>query len=90
MIKDNDKRATGTDTDNKENEDWLKAQRINLTPSSGFSLVGTDRLADIRGELYTIKVFDTYKGALDAKKSRDNSEEYHILYKDAEGNCCYR
>lgn len=76
--------------DNGKDEEWLKAQRVNLTPSSGFSLVGVDRFADARGELYTIKAFNAYQDALEAKKSKKNPEEYYILYKDAEGNFCYR
>ena len=68
----------------------LEAQRKRLTPDSGFSLVGIDRLVDIRGELYEIERFAAYQDALDAKKSRDRPEEYFVLYRDAEGNCCHR
>lgn len=68
----------------------LQRQREKLTPDSGFCLVGVDRLADVRGEMYEIEHYDRYQDALDAKNSRDNPEEYYILYRDAEGNCCHR
>ena len=68
----------------------LQRQREKLTPDSGFCLVGIDRLADVRGELYEIERYDRYQDALDAKNSRDSPEEYYILYRDAEGNCCHR
>ena len=68
----------------------LEKQRRALTPDSGFLLVGTDRLEDARGELYAIELFDTYRSALDAKKSRGNPDEYFILYRDAEGSYCHR
>lgn len=68
----------------------LRGQREKLTPDSGFCLVGIDRLADVRGELYEIERYDRYQDALDAKNSRDSPDEYYILYRDAEGNCCHR
>ncbi len=40
----------------------------NLTPESGFNLVGTDYFGDPEGQLYLIEHFDMYQDALDAKK----------------------
>lgn len=68
----------------------LQRQREKLTPDSGFCLAGIDRLADVRGELYEIERYGRYQDALDARNSRDSPEEYYILYRDAEGNCCHR
>lgn len=72
------------------NDAGLETRRRQLTPDSGFSLVGMDFLTDARGELYEIRHYDAYQDALNAKKSRDSPEEYFILYKDAEGNFCHR
>ena len=83
--------AGGGDVGNGDGgEERLEAQRRSLVPDSGFLLVGVDRLDDIRGELYAIELFDAYRDALDAKKSRDDPGEYFILYRDAEGRCCHR
>ena len=57
----------------------------NLTPESGFDLVGIDYLGDPDGQLYLIEHFDMYQNALDAKKDRKNPEEYLILYKGSGG-----
>ena len=57
----------------------------NLTPESGFNLVGIDYFGDPNGQLYLIKHFDMYQDALDAKKNRKNPEEYFILYKGTGG-----
>ena len=66
------------------------AQRKKLTPVEGFSLVGIDFLTSSKGELYEIERHTTYQDALRAKKSRNRPEEYLILYKDAQGEFCYR
>jgi len=57
----------------------------NLTPESGFNLVGIDYFGDPDGQLYLIEHFDMYQDALDAKKNRKNPEEYFILYKGSGG-----
>ena len=57
----------------------------NLTPESGFNLVGIDYFGDPDGQLYLIEHFDMYQDALDAKKDRKNPEEYLILYKGSGG-----
>ncbi len=82
--------AADSSTAGDDSDAWLRTQRASLTPDSGFTLVGMDRLADIRGELYRIEHFGAYQDALNAKKSRDNPEEYFVLYRDAQGNFCHR
>ncbi len=57
----------------------------NLTPESGFNLIGIDYLGDPNGQLYLIEHFDMYQDALDAKKNRKNPEEFLILYKGSGG-----
>ncbi len=57
----------------------------NLTPESGFNLVGIDYFGDPDGQLYLIEHFDMYQDALDAIKNRKNPEEYFILYKGPGG-----
>ena len=57
----------------------------NLTPESGFNLVGIDYFGDPDGQLYLIEHFDMYQDALDAKKNRKNPEEFLILYKGSGG-----
>ena len=57
----------------------------NLTPESGFNLVGIDYFGDPDGQLYLIEYFDMYQDALDAKKNRKNPKEYFILYKGVSG-----
>lgn len=70
--------------------DWLDGERAGLTPESGFVLVGIDYLSDPRGQLYMIEHFEMYQDALKAKKVRDNPDEYMILYRNADGECCHR
>lgn len=81
---------TSSSSTNDHNDSNLAIQRKELTPDSGFSLVGIDFLVDAKGELYEIQHYDAYQDALNAKKSRDRPEEYLILYRDAEGNYCHR
>lgn len=69
---------------------WLDGERASLTPELGFALVGIDYLSDPRGQLYMIECFEMYQDALKAKKARENPGEYLILYKGADGECCYR
>ena len=66
--------------------------RERLTPNTGFSLIGIDYFSDFgaKGVLYAIGHFEMYKDALDAKNARRAPDEYLVLYKDAEGKCCYR
>ena len=66
-------------------DDLFKKEKENLTPESGFNLVGTDYFGDSDGQLYLIEHFDMYQDALDAKKNRKNPEEYFILYKGSGG-----
>jgi len=54
---------------------------VELTPESGFNLVGIDYFTDPNGQLYLIEHFDKYQDALEAKKNRKNPDEYFILYK---------
>ena len=77
-------------TESESDDAWLAVQREKLTPEHGFALVGMDRISDSRGELYTISEFDVYKSALDAKMSRENPDEYLVLYRDADGTFRYR
>ena len=65
--------------------DIYKKQKENLTPESGFNLVGIDYLEDPDGRLYLIEHFDLYQDALSAKKNRKNPQEYFILYKGSGG-----
>ena len=65
-------------------------QRIAITPKSGFALVGIDYFSDPKGQLYLIDSFEMYQDALNAKKNRKNPDEYLVLYKDANGEYCYR
>lgn len=37
-----------------------------------------------------IEHFEMYQDALEAKKIRNNPNEYLILYRNADGECCYR
>ncbi len=66
-------------------DDLFKKEKENLTPESGFNLVGIDYFGDLDGQLYVIEHFDMYQDALDAKKNRKNPEEYFILYKGSGG-----
>lgn len=53
------------------------------TPESGFNLCGIDYFEPIGKRLYLIEHHDRYQDALDAKKKRENPNEYLILYKGA-------
>ncbi|HUT06011.1 MAG TPA: hypothetical protein VMW74_04900 [Nitrosopumilaceae archaeon] len=63
----------------------FEKEKENLTPESGFNLVGIDYFGDPDGQLYLIEHFDMYQDALNAKKNRKNSEDYYILYKGSGG-----
>ena len=60
----------------------FEKEKNNLTPETGFNLVGVDYFADNGSQLYLIEHFQMYQDALNAKKDRKNQEEYFILYKD--------
>ena len=59
----------------------FEKEKIELTPDTGFNLVGIDYFADSENQLYLIEHFQMYQDALNAKKDRKNQEEYFILYK---------
>lgn len=63
--------------------DILEKEKQKLTPESGFNLVGIDPFAPAGDKLYLIEHFEKYQDALDAKKERDNADEYLILYPGA-------
>ncbi len=63
--------------------DILEKEKKALTPESGFNLVGIDPFACAGKTLYLIEHFEIYQDALQAKKERDNPDEYLILYPDA-------
>ena len=65
--------------DNFENE------KEQLTPDSGFNLVGIDYFTKEGGQLYLIEHFEMYQEALKAKKDKKNQDEYFVLYKGAGG-----
>ena len=67
-----------------ENSDLEKAKQ-ELTPDSGFNLVGIDYFEEPQGQLYFIEHFQQYQDALNAKKNRKNPNEYFILYKGTGG-----
>jgi len=71
-------------------EDKFQNEKIRLTPESGFNLVGIDYFGDSDNQLYLTEHFEMYQDALNAKKDRKNSEEFFILYKDANGDYIYR
>ena len=52
-----------------------------LTPDSGFNLCGIDYFESFGRRLYLIEHYERYQDALKAKKERENSSEYLILYK---------
>ena len=54
-------------SDNKFEE-----EKRNLTPETGFNLVGIDYFGDTENQLYVIEHFDMYQDALNAKKDRKN------------------
>ena len=66
-------------------EDIFEKEKINLTPETGFDLVGLDYFADSENQLYLVEHFEMYQDALNAKKERKNQDEYFILYKGAGG-----
>ncbi len=66
-------------------EDIFEKEKINLTPETGFDLVGIDYFADSGNQLYLVRHFEMYQDALNAKKERKNQDEYFILYKGAGG-----
>ncbi len=66
-------------------EDIFKKEKINLTPETGFDLVGLDYFSDSGNQLYLVEHFEMYQDALNAKKERKNQDEYFILYKGAGG-----
>ena len=65
----------------KMSEDRFEDEKIALTPETGFDLIGIDYFADSEGQLYLIEHFEMYQDALNAKKERNNPNEYFILYK---------
>ena len=66
-------------------EDTFQKEKINMTPEVGFDLVGIDYFADSGNQLYLVKHFEIYQDALNAKKERENQDEYFILYKGVGG-----
>jgi hypothetical protein len=56
-------------------------EKLDLTPESGFNLVGIDPFGVPGKMLYFIEHFDLYQEALKAKKERKNPDEYLILYR---------
>jgi len=66
-------------------EDIFEKEKINLTPETGFDLVGIDYFADSGNQLYLVGHFEMYQDALNAKKERKNQDEYFILYKGVGG-----
>lgn len=61
--------------------DITEEEKNALTPESGFNLVGIDPFESNGKKLYLIEHYDRYQDALNAKKSRDNPDEYMILYR---------
>ena len=68
----------------------FQKEKKELTPETGFNLVGIDYFEDNRRQLYSIEYFQLYQDALNAKKDRKNQEEYFILYKDQNNEFCCR
>ena len=66
-------------------EDIFEKEKINLTPETGFDLVGIDYFADSGNQLYLVGHFEMYQDALNAKKEKKNQDEYFILYKGVGG-----
>ena len=62
-------------------KDIFEKEKTNLTPETGFDLVGIDYFADTGNQLYLIEHFEIYQDALIAKKKRKDPNEYFILYK---------
>ena len=70
--------------------DTFEKEKINLTPETGFALVGIDYFAEPGNQLYLVEHFDMYQDALNAKKDRKNPDEYFVLYKGASKEFCCR
>ncbi len=70
--------------------DNFEKEKINLTPETGFALVGIDYFAEPGNQLYLVEHFDMYQDALNAKKDRKNPDEYFVLYKGASREFCCR
>ena len=68
----------------------FEKEKIELTPDTGFNLVGIDYFADSENQLYLIEHFQMYQDALNAKKDRKNQDEYFVLYKDQNDEFCSR
>jgi len=68
----------------------FEKEKNDLTPETGFNLVGVDYFADNGSQLYLIEYFQMYQDALNAKKDRKNQDEYFILYKDQNNEFCCR
>ena len=66
-------------------DNLFEKEKEDLTPETGFNLVGIDYLENPDGQLYLIEHFEMYQDALDAKKNRKNPGEYYILYKGSGG-----
>ena len=62
--------------------DVTEEERKTLTPDSGFNLCGIDYFESFGRRLYLIKHYDKYQDALNAKKERENPNEYLITYKE--------
>jgi len=60
--------------------DVTEEEKILLTPNSGFNLCGIDYFEPLGKRLYLIKHYEKYQDALNAKKERDNQNEYLIIY----------
>ena len=63
--------------------DITEEEKKVLTPESGFDLCGIDYFESLGKRLYFIEHFEKYQDALKAKKDRERSDEYLILYKGA-------
>ena len=63
--------------------DITEEEKKVLTPESGFDLCGIDYFESFGKRLYFIEHFEKYQDALKAKKDRERSDEYLILYKGA-------
>ena len=50
----------------------FEKEKMELTPDTGFNLVGIDYFADSENQLYLIEHFQMYQDALNAKKDRKN------------------
>ncbi len=61
--------------------DVTEEEKKALTPDSGFNLCGIDYFESLGRRLYLIEHYERYQEALKAKKGRENSNEYLILYK---------